>query len=162
MSRFWSALLCSGLLLVATGCQTARPLPPANLKEPGWTVHEGQAVWRTNRGKREVAGEFLFATRTDGRVFVQFSKNPFPLVIAQSTASTWFAEIPTQKKRYSGHGKPPARLIWLYLPHVFAGQPPPKGWSWKTLERNGWRLENQATGESIEGVVNDESPAQQR
>ena len=157
-----NTLLLFSVMVLLIGCQTARPLPPANLKEPGWTISEGQAVWHTRRGKKEVAGEFLLATRSDGRVFVQFSKNPFPLVIAQSTPSSWSVEIPTQKKKYSGHGQPPARLIWLYLPGVLAGKPPPKGWSWQTRENKGWRLENHGTGQSIEGFLIDESAAPAR
>ncbi len=134
-----------GLLFGTLGCHSVPRLAPVNLKEGGWTVREGQGVWQAKKG-REVAGEILLATSKDGRAFVQFSKNPFPLIIAQSTTNTWEVEIPTQNKRYSGRGLPPARLTWLYLPRVLSGQPPPKGWSWKTLENNGGRLENRAKG----------------
>jgi hypothetical protein len=122
-----------------------------NLQETGWTVHDGQAVWRMKGGGREIAGEILLATRPDGREFVQFSKNPFPLAVAQATAHSWEVQLPTENKRYSGHGRPPARLIFLYLPRVLAGQPPPRGWTWQRLPENGWRLENRASGEMLEG-----------
>lgn len=154
VGAWWPVLLLLIPLFGAAGCRTARPFPPANLKEPGWTVREGQAVWRTKRDGREVAGEILLATRADGSAFIQFSKNPFPLIIARSFGGSWEVEVPTQNKRYSGHGSPPARLIWLYLPRVLSGQPPPHGWTWQTLENQGWRLENQARGESIEGYFN--------
>src|SRR6059036_1416508 len=127
------------LLLGAAGCQTVPPLPRINLNEPGWTVREGQAVWRVKRGVREIAGEILLATRADGRAFVQFSKNPFPLLTAQSSSASWQVEVQTKNKRYSGHGQPPARLIWLYLPRVLAGQAPPLGWSSEKLENGGQR-----------------------
>src|SRR3954451_12755208 len=107
-------------ILGGAGCRTVAPLSAANLKEPGWTVREGQAVWQAKKGAPEIAGEILLATRGNGRTFVQFSKTPFPLVIAQSTTNTWQAELPTQNKWYSGRGKPPTRLIWLYLPRVLA------------------------------------------
>ena len=153
VTSFNMALLLS-LLLGTMGCRTARPLPPVNLKEPGWAVREGQAVWQKDRGAQEVAGEILLAQSNDGRAFVQFSKNPFPLLTAQSTTNSWEVEVPTQKKRYSGHGPPPQRLIWLYLPRALSGLAPPKGFSWAKLENNGWRLENSATGESIQGYFN--------
>jgi len=135
------------------GCATVGPMPKVNLQEPGWTVRQGQAVWRLEHGSREIAGDLLVATGPNGHDFVQFSKTPFPLVVAQSTKDRWTAEFPPQNKRYSGRGKPPKRLIWLYLPRVLSGQPPPKNWLWR---QNGtqWHLENRANGESIEGYFN--------
>src|SRR5436190_1004987 len=70
------------------GCRTA-PLPPVNLHEPGWTVREGQAVWKRDQNTPEIAGEVLLATRPDGCTFVQFTKTPFPMIIAQTTTNHW-------------------------------------------------------------------------
>jgi hypothetical protein len=149
-------------VLVIAGCRTApRPMAQVNLTEPGWQVHEGQAVWRlpltapgrlakAKPGEREIAGDLLVATRPDGQAFVQFSKTPFPLVIAQSTPHRWAVEFPPQNKHYAGRGKPPQRVIWLYLPRALTGQPPPRHWSWHE-DANGWRLEDRATGESVKG-----------
>src|ERR1043166_4713848 len=82
-------------LLVACGaCRTVLPLPPANLSQPGWTVRQGQAIWRSARKAPEIAGELLLATRTDGEAFVQFTKTPFPLVIAQTSGSDWEIRFP--------------------------------------------------------------------
>jgi len=133
-----------------SGCHLVPPLPAANLKEPGWTVREGQAVWRQKADAPEIAGEFLIASREDGRAFVQFTKTPFPMVTAQKTANSWEIEIPIENKRYSGRGQPPKRIIWLQLPALLAGGTPPTGWSW-TPEGSHWRLENSATGEALEG-----------
>ncbi|MEY2429671.1 MAG: hypothetical protein QOJ40_2556 [Verrucomicrobiota bacterium] len=138
-------------LLAVTGCAMLPPLAPANLKDPGWSVREGQAVWKAKRGAAEIAGEILVATQPNGAAFVQFTKTPFPFVIAQATTNSWQIEIPTQNKRYSGPGQPPKRLIWLHLPRVLSGSPPPKGWSWRVLEGDRWLLENRASGESLEG-----------
>jgi hypothetical protein len=113
-------------------------------------VRQGQAVWRLPRGQREIAGELLVATQENGRSFVQFSKGPFTLVTAQATPGRWEVEFPTQNKHYSGRGRPPQRLIWLYLPRVLSGRPPPGNWSWHR-DANGWRLDNRAQGESVEG-----------
>jgi hypothetical protein len=147
----WLRSVLLGLL--AAGCATVT-FPPVNLKEPGWTVRQGQAVWRRQRGGEGIAGEILVATRTDGRALVQFTKNPFPLVIAQSSPRAWTAEFPPQNKRYSGHGAPPPRIIFLQLPRVLAGRPPPKHWSWRKQDDGGWLLENVTTGESLDVYFN--------
>jgi hypothetical protein len=135
---------------VLVGCATMAPLPPANLQEPGWNVRDGQAVWKRDRKTPEIAGEILVATRADGRALVQFTKNPFPLLTAQSTPKGWQVESPTDNKFYSGYGAPPARLIFLYLPRLLAGESPPKGWSYEKLPDNGYKLENHARGESLD------------
>jgi hypothetical protein len=139
------------LVLASAGCRTAAVhIPPANLQQPGWTVHQGQAVWHIPQGKREIAGEVLVATGLEQRAFVQFSKSPFPLVIAQATGDSWEIEFPAQNKHYSGRGTPPKRIIWLYLPRVLSNHLLPKNWTWKQ-DSSGWRLENHSNGEVLEG-----------
>jgi hypothetical protein len=145
----WVALML--LLVVANGCLTfSRPLPAVNLTSAGWTVRQGQAVWKLPGGKRDIAGDVLVATGPSGDSFVQFSKTPFPLVIGQATANRWQVEFPPQNKRYSAPGSPPKRLIWLHLPRVLAGKPAPHGWTW-SISDNNWRLANPANGEALEG-----------
>ena len=148
--RVARSLLLAGLVGLVAGCRTTAPLPRVNLKEPGWTVHSGQAVWTRQRGGEGVAGDILVATNPDGRAFVQFSKGPFPVLVAQSTWQRWSVEIPPQNKRYSGHGRPPKRLMLLYLPRVLLGQPLPRHWTWQKLSHGGWKLENAGSGESLE------------
>jgi hypothetical protein len=154
-SRRIGLLLCAGLaLLLASGCSLLRPkLPPVNLKEPGWTVHEGQAVWHRPSSKIDLAGEVLVATRADGSAFVQFTKSPFPLIEAQAVPGKWTFKIPPENKSYGGRGKPPKRLIWLFLPRALAGQLPPENWTWRDND-NRWNLENHVTGEALEGYFN--------
>src|SRR5579863_3389219 len=84
-----AGLILPVFLLALPGCQTIPPLPAANLKEPGWTVHQGQAVWHDKKEGLELAGELLVAVNPDGRSFVQFTKTPFPMVIAQTTSNSW-------------------------------------------------------------------------
>jgi hypothetical protein len=149
------AVLCRfalGLTIALTSCHIA-PMGPVNLQEKGWQVREGQAVWKRNKTAPEIAGDVLVATRGDGRSFVQFTKTPFPMIIAQTTTNRWQIEIPMQNKRYSGPGSPPKRLIWAYLPRLLAGDRAPKGWSWTRLPDNGWRLENARSGEVLQGYV---------
>ena len=141
----WLGVLC------AAGCRTAPPWPAVDLGEPGWTVREGQAIWRAKRGAPEIAGEIHIATHPNGRAFVQFTKTPFPFVIARTEADVWQIEMPARNKRYTGHGHPPARIIWFQLALVLAGSSPSKDWSWHVEKDHHWRLENLSTGESLQG-----------
>lgn len=150
VANFFAGMALCLLLALAAGCQTVARFPAVDFNQPGWTVRQGQAIWKRGRKMPDVAGEIIIATGPEGRSFVQFSKNPFPLVIAQSTATAWQVETPTDNKRYSGHGKPPKRLIFLYVPRALAGESLPRGWTWQKLENNGWRLQNPANGESLE------------
>jgi hypothetical protein len=138
-------------LPITTGCRTLfPPMPPLDLKDPGWSVHQGQAVWGLAHGGGEIAGEVLVATQKDASTFVQFTKTPFPFVIARSTAGRWEVEFPAKNKRYAGRGEPPRRLIWLYLPRALSGRCAPPDWNWSQTGDE-WRLENLQSGESLEG-----------
>lgn len=147
----WITPLCAlGLALFSGGCLSfSGRLPAVNLQAPGWALRQGQAVWKLPSGP-EIAGEVLLATGPTNQSFVQFSKSPFPVLIGQTSGTRWQVELPTQKKSYAGPGLPPKRLMWLYLPRAIRGQPLPAHWIWKQAESN-WRLENQKTGEAIEG-----------
>ena len=148
---FRTSLLLLALLLASVpSCCTVPSFPAINLSEPGWTVRRGQAVWKRGHDAPEIAGDILLATRADGRTFVQFTKDPFPLIVAQSTPEAWEVKVPMQNEEHAGHGKPPKRLIWLYLPRVLSGAPPPSGWIWHE-DTSGWSLKNPKTGESLEG-----------
>lgn len=138
------------VLAIVAGCRTAAPLQPVNLQEPGWTIRQGQALWTREQGAQEIAGEILVASRPDGSAFVQFTKNPFPLVTAQNTPTRWQVETPTEGKRYSGRGNPPKRLLFLYVPRALAGRSLPSGWTWEHLPNGGWLLANPDSGQSLE------------
>ncbi|MDB6023749.1 MAG: hypothetical protein JWQ04_3606 [Pedosphaera sp.] len=60
-------------IMCLAGCQIFPKLPPADLSEAGWTVRQGQAVWRSKKSAPEIAGELLVATNYDGRALVQFT-----------------------------------------------------------------------------------------
>ena len=140
-------------LMCLAGCQMFPTLPPVNLSEGGWTTREGQAVWRAKHGAPEIAGELVVATNPDGRSFVQFTKTPLPFLAAQSTSNSWQLHSIPNNKTYSGHGKPPVRAVWLWLPRCLVGDRPPKPLSWRLLENNGWQLENLSSGEFLEGYL---------
>jgi hypothetical protein len=145
------ALLAAALLACVMGCRSPSQPPALNLAEPGWTVRHGEAVWRRERGGGGIAGELLAASRADGQAFVQFSKGSFPLIVAQSSPRGWMAKFPLARgQQHSGRGRPPTRIIFLQLPRVLAGLPPPKHWTWQSLPGDGWRLENGNSGESLE------------
>jgi hypothetical protein len=138
------------LVVLAAGCQTSRPLPPADLSAPGWQIKHGQAVWRPLKNEPEIAGDLMLATRP-GASFVQFTKTPFPLVTAQTAGGEWEIQLGPEGKTYSGKGAGPARLIWLRLDDVlFRGSSLPRGWS-ADISDEQWRFEHQSTGETLEG-----------
>jgi hypothetical protein len=143
-------LLLLVLLVSAAGCGTPVSFPPVDLKEPGWTVQSGEAVWKRGRESEGIAGEFLAATRSDGRAFVQLSKDAFPLAVGQKTPDAWIVEFPLQNKHYSGRGQVPSRIILLQLPRVLAGLRPPEDISWQPRNEGGGRLENRSSGESLD------------
>jgi hypothetical protein len=147
---FW--LIFPALVLCLSACRTAS-LPPVNFSEPGWKIQQGQAVWKSKRNAPEIAGEILLATQGADRVVIQFTKTPFPFLIAQKTTDAWQIEIPAQKKTYSGHGTPPKRITWLILAEALRGNSPPEPWKFEKRGEN-WSLKNPKSGEIIEGFLN--------
>jgi len=135
------------------GCHSVQTLPPADLSGPGWTLHQGQVVWSAKRGAPEIAGDLVLATNAEGRAFVQFTKTPVPFLVAQSTSNSWQLHSVPDNRTYSGRGNPPVRAIWLWLPRCLSGGAPPKPLMWEHREDENWRLQNNATGEFVEGYL---------
>ncbi|MFO1501942.1 MAG: hypothetical protein U1G07_26800 [Verrucomicrobiota bacterium] len=143
------ALALIGLLLFA-GCTAPRASFRADLSAPGWHVRQGQAVWHPGNGKPEIAGELVLAVRLPDEAFVQFSKTPFPIVSAQRDRNGWQIEFP-QGRRFAGTRRPPARLIWLFLPFcIEAGAPPPRNWAVERVGPEQWRAERRHSSETLE------------
>lgn len=134
------------------GCHTT-PLPPANLSEPGWKLREGQAVWRPKNTLPEIAGELRVAENPNGRQWLQFSKEPFAIVIAQRSPEQWQIQFVPQNKSLSAPGKPPLRIGWFQLLHALAGEELKSPWRWEKIGDENWRLENTKTGETLEGFL---------
>jgi hypothetical protein len=140
------------VLLLCGGCHTAtKSLFVAS--GPEWQVKEGQALWRPRRGFPELGGDLVFASDAQGRYFLQFAKTPMSLVSAQTTRTQWLIEFPPRGWSFSGHGKPPKRFAWLYLPAALAGEPLPKPMRFDHKPDGGWRLENTRSGETVEGFL---------
>ena len=129
-------------------------MPPVNLSAPGWIVLEGQAVWRAKSGAPEIAGDLLLAREGNERTFLQFTKMPFPFVTARVEHDAWMIEFPLQKESYGGHGQPPSQIGWFQLTRCLDGGTASKNWIWTNSKNNRWRLENESTGELIEGYLN--------
>lgn len=142
------------LLLLLVSCRTLPDLPEVNLSEPGWTMKQGQAVWRRDRNSPEIAGEVLFATRS-GRTLLQLTKNPLPFVTAQTSGDQWQVEFVPQRRRFKGKGVPTERLLWIHLARALSGTPPPASLKFTQSRTNGFALDNAATGESITGFLNE-------
>lgn len=146
-------LLTILLAVVATGCRTAPPLPPADFSSDGWQVRHGQAVWKPSKGRPELAGELIFATNANGDSFVQFDKTPFTLAVARVVGDRW--QINLGGGRYVANGKvpPPRRFAWFQFPRALAGEELRSPWTFSQPTKDSWRLENFWTGETLEGAL---------
>jgi hypothetical protein len=122
-----------------------------DFSQPGWTVQRGQAVWTANAGASQIAGELVVATKTDGTCWVQFTKPPFDLVLAQEQASGWRVSLRQGRQQQGGRGASPSEVIWFELARVVAGRPPPEIWKYARTATGEWSLRNANTGESLEG-----------
>jgi hypothetical protein len=141
------------LALVCLSCRTIPPLAPADLSQPGWGVRQGQAVWKPTDGRVELSGELLLATNVNGDMFVQFSKNPFPMATAQTAGPRWRIEFGSGNYTTGGLGHPPARFGWFELAPALAGARLDSAWHFERTATNNWKLWNHRTGETLEGYL---------
>jgi hypothetical protein len=137
----------------ASSCRTAKPLPSADLSAPGWQVLQGQALWKPDRTRSEVAGDLLLATNAAGDCFVQLNKNPFPVVTAERLGEQWQIQFGAGNYSARGFGAPPDRFSWFQLPVALSGGRPAGDWRFENMASNTCRLENTKTGETLEVVI---------
>jgi hypothetical protein len=139
-------------LTLCCGCQTTGT-SLFTASGPGWTVRQGQALWRPRRGFPELGGDLVVASHEDGRCLVQFAKPPVTLVSVETTPTRWLVQFPAGHRSFAGHRRPPARFAWLHLRAGLAGEavPPPLRFEFKP--EGGWRLENTRSGETLEGFL---------
>jgi len=157
-TRMRSVARCLALALTAAfaGCQTSPPQPPMDLSEPGWTIRQGQAVWKAKPGVEGVAGDLLVAMHWNGRNVVQFTKPPLPFVTAQNDTNHWQIQYFAQKKNYSGRGQAPDGMLWLQLPENLAASVSTRrdtDWSITRKRGGSWQLTNTVSGESLDGFL---------
>ena len=127
-------------------------LAPADLSQPGWRARQGQAVWRAKADAPEIAGELLLATHPVRGTVLQFLKTPFPVVVAQTSTSSWRISF-SGDREYAGPGEPPRRIGWFQLPIALQNGEIGHGWVFSKTGEQNWRLENERTGEFIEGYL---------
>jgi hypothetical protein len=149
LSSIFACLLL--LAPILTSCRTAPPLPAANLSTPGWHVLQGQAVWQPPGNRPELTGDLLLATNVNGNFFLQLTKNPFPLVTAETSGNEWQIEFGADEHPWRGLGKPPTRFGWLQLPRALLDGQTSGSWRFENVTTNTWRLANSRTGESMTG-----------
>jgi len=145
-------------LLVLAGCRTFPPQPAANFSDPGWHVQQGQAVWKARAAAPEIAGDVLLATHSDGRSLIQFTKTPFPLVLAQAFSNRWEIQFVPEARTFRGRGQPPKYFGWLHLLSALSTRPLPKSFTISRPSPSSYRLESPVTGETIEGYFSHEFP----
>lgn len=151
--------LLLGLALLA-GCRSLPPAPSLDHAGPGWSVREGQAVWRPSARADGVAGDLLLATHPDGRAVVRLTKAGLPFLEAWRAPGAWRLEFIPLHRVQGGRGSPPSRLPWLQLPAVMAGSGPTGGWTLMggTGPEARWTLVHPRTGEQLAGFLGPPAP----
>ena len=137
------------LIFFLCGCATSGPMAPLDMSAPGWDVRQGQAVWKPDSKKPEIAGDVVLATNPNGNSYVQFSKT-MPIVSAQRRPRGWEVEFPPENKRYSGGGDGPNRIVWLQLLKAIEGREVTGDWRLSHPSEKFIALENEESGERLE------------
>lgn len=148
---YFGLLVALAALVLFCGCRTPQNLFTAS--GSGWHIQQGQALWQPKSGLPEFGGDLVLASNPDGRALVQFDKTPLSMVFAQTTTNRWFIRFPQKQIHFSGHGTAPTRFAWLYLPAALDGKPLPLAFHFERKPDGGWRLENNLTGEILEGYL---------
>ena len=146
-------LTLAAFVLLGGGCMTAPDKTLFSTNDPGWTVRQGQAIWRPGIKHPELAGEIVLAQNPDGRSSLQFTKTLLPVTLAQTTKTNWLIQFPSQRLGFSGRGQPPRRFTWLYLAAALRGETLPDIFLFTRQPDDGWRLENRRTGEFVAGFL---------
>lgn len=148
----WTRRGCLWLYLVlAAGCSTVAPLPPADLAAAGWSIRRGQAVWKLGGNAPEVVGDLIVAVRADTEMFAQFSKAPLTVAVARADASSWELDLAMFQRRLAGRGTPDGRFAFFQLARQLRGLGVPPPWEFTHEGGDRWRLANLRTGEYLEG-----------
>ena len=124
-------------------------LPPVDTSSAGWTVRQGQALWRTEDEKPEIAGDVVLSSHPHDGSFIQFSKT-LPILSARIAPKGWEFETIPENKRYSGRGTPPRRIVWLQLLRVLEGAEISDRWTVAKPSPDYVLLEDLHSGERLE------------
>lgn len=135
------------------GCRTASNSGLQLQIGPDWRIQTGQAIWQARPDGPELAGELLLASGPGGKCFLEFTKTPLTLATVMRDGPRWSAKFADAKRTYSGRGKPPSQIGWLYLSPALAGEKLPKALQFEQTPDGNWRLQNARTGETIKGFL---------
>lgn len=144
--------ILAGFMLFC-GCATTTNQNLFTVSGPGWHVQQGQALWTPQHGAPQFGGDLVIASDNNGRALVQFDKTPLTIVTAQVTSNQWQIRYPQFGHFWKGHGSAPTQAAWLYLPAALAGKPLLKPMHFEQKPDGNWRLENDKTGEILEGFL---------
>lgn len=146
-----ASLLAASLLSVgcATSSSTAAKSERIDLSAPGWTIRQGQALWKPGTDKPEIAGELVVASHPTAGSYIQFSKT-LPILSGRITSSGWEFENTTENKQYSGGGNPPSRIVWLQLLRAIEGQEISGRWTVARPSKDFVTLEDEHRGERLQ------------
>jgi hypothetical protein len=150
-SFLWMVL--AAFLAPGGGCIMAPDKTLFVISGPGWTVRQGQAIWRPGPRYPELAGEIVLAQNPDGRSSLQFTKTLLPVALAQTTKTNWLIQFPPRRLGFTGRAQPPQRFVWLHLAAALTGETLPENFHFTRSPDGGWRLENRRTGEFVEGFL---------
>lgn len=134
------------------GCETV----PSNLftvSGPAWHVQQGQALWTPRAGAPQFGGDLVVATNGLGDSLVQFAKTPISLVAAQTTPQYWTLNFYQLGGFWKGHQPAPKKTIWPYLTDALEGKPLPEPLHFEQQSNGNWLMENEKTGERLEGFL---------
>lgn len=136
------------LLLAACGTTRQSSLAPLDISAPGWSVRQGQALWRPAGENPEIAGDVVISSHPSAGSYVQFSKT-LPILSGRLGPGGWQFETIPENKRYSGRGQPPRRIVWLQLLRAIEGQEISDRWSVARPSDNYIALEDTHSGERL-------------
>src|SRR6185369_7443322 len=142
-------------LTALTGCRTVPNAKPIDISEPGWRVRQGQALWRNKADAPEIAGEVIVASNASERAFVQFVKNPLPLLTGEVAPGRWQIEFIPEKRSFEGRGKPPRRLLWLQLLANLQQPQAKPPLAFTKMPDNSYQIEDHSTGERVTLFLNE-------
>ena len=71
-------LTLAALAWLGGGCMTSPDKTLFSTTGSGWTVRQGQAIWKPGLKHPELAGEIVLAQNPDGRSSLQFTKTLRP------------------------------------------------------------------------------------
>ena len=147
LSHLFVAL--TSFLLVSCAALPQKKLAPLDTSGPGWTVRQGQALWKPGDDKPEIAGDVVVSIHPSAGSYVQFSKT-LPILSARLAPEGWeFHTIP-EDKRYSGGGNPPRRIVWLQMLRALEGREISDRWTVAHPSDLYISLEDPFSGERLE------------